>query len=361
VVLASTLQQAAGNEMRRVRGIDEGQTTFESVIIDEAARAHPLDLFIPLSMTRRRAVLVGDHRQLPHLLEPDVERQLAEGVDQGTVEAQTLQAVRASLFERMWVLLRALEQKDGIRRTVTLNAQYRMHPVLGSFVSRELYEVHEDGAIESPRPAAEFPHDLPGYIKNGTPCAAAWLDVPSDRGREVRGISKRRPVEARVIAKEIRRLIDHDSTLTFGVIAFYRDQVDEIGRAMIDTGLTEPASGSRSWRIAETWATTYNAGRKKVERLRIGTVDAFQGREFDVVFLSVTRSNDLPGQTDEQQRRKYGHLMLENRLCVAMSRQQRMLVAVGDMSFVTADDAARPLRALRAYTDLCRGQHGVVR
>jgi len=66
------------------RGIDEGQTTFESVIVDEAARANPLDLFIPLSMARRRVVLVGDHRQLPHLLEPDVERQLAEGVEQGT-------------------------------------------------------------------------------------------------------------------------------------------------------------------------------------------------------------------------------------------------------------------------------------
>jgi hypothetical protein len=136
VVLASTLQQAAGNEMRRVRGIDEGQTTFESVIVDEAARANPLDLFIPLSMAKRRVVLVGDHRQLPHLLEPDVERQLAEGVEQGTVEKQTLDAIQASLFERMWVLLRALQHKDGIERTVTLNAQYRMHPVLGATSAR---------------------------------------------------------------------------------------------------------------------------------------------------------------------------------------------------------------------------------
>ncbi|HWO23903.1 MAG TPA: AAA domain-containing protein [Kofleriaceae bacterium] len=361
VVLASTLQHAAGNEMRRVRGIDEGQTTFESVIVDEAARANPLDLFIPLSMARRRAVLVGDHRQLPHHLEPDVERQLAEGVDQGTVEAQTLQAVRASLFERLWVLLRALEQKDGIQRTVTLNAQYRMHPVLGSYVSRAFYEVHEDGSIESPRRAAEFPHDLPGYVKHETPCAAAWLDVPGDRGREVRGVSKSRPAEARALAKEVRRLIEHAPTLTFGVIAFYSAQVDEIGRAMLATGLTEPANNVRGWRIADAWATTYNAERKKVERLRIGTVDAFQGKEFDVVFLSVTRSNDLPGQTDEQQRRKYGHLMLENRLCVAMSRQQRMLAVVGDLAFVKADDAARPLRALRAYVDLCGGEHGIVR
>jgi superfamily I DNA and/or RNA helicase len=80
-----------------------------------------------------------------------------------------------------------------------------------------------------------------------------------------------------------------------------------------------------------------------------------------VVFLSVTRSNDLPGRTDEERRRKFGHLMLENRLCVAMSRQQRLLVAVGDLDFVRADDAKEPLRALRAFTDLCGGEHGIVR
>lgn len=361
VVLAATLQQAAGNEMRRVRGIDEGQTTFESVIVDEAARANPLDLFIPLSMARRRVVLVGDHRQLPHLLEPDVERQLAEGVDQGTVEKQTLDAVQASLFERLWVLLRALEQQDGIRRTVTLNAQYRMHPILGGYVSREFYEFRDDGAIESPRPADQFLHDLPAYVKDGSPRVAAWLDVPHGRGREVRGVSKSRPVEARAIAREVRRLIDHDPRLTFGVIAFYSAQVDEIGQAMIEVGLTERANNARGWRIADDWSTTYNHAGKRVERLRVGTVDAFQGKEFDVVFLSVTRSNELPGDTDEQQRRKFGHLMLENRLCVAMSRQQRVLVAVGDLAFVKAEDARKPLRALRAFADLCGGQHGVLR
>jgi hypothetical protein len=361
VVLAATLQQAAAAEMRRVRGIDEGQITFESVIVDEAARANPLDLFIPLSMAGRRVVLVGDHRQLPHLLEPDVERQLAEGVDRGTVEKQTLDAVQASLFERMWVRLRALEQTDDIRRTVTLNAQYRMHPELGDYVSREFYEVHDDGAIESPRPAGQFTHDLPGYVKSGVPCVAVWLDVPHSRGREVRGVSKSRPVEARAIAKEVRRLIDHDPKLTFGVIAFYSAQVDAIGHAMIDTGLAERANNARGWRIAEQWSTTYNHEGRKVERLRIGTVDAFQGKEFDVVFLSVTRSNELPSGTDEEQRRKFGHLMLENRLCVAMSRQQRVLVATGDLAFVQAEDARKPLRALRAFSDLCGGPHGAVR
>jgi superfamily I DNA and/or RNA helicase len=258
----------------------------------------------------------------------------------------------------MWVVLRALEDKDGIRRTVTLNAQYRMHPALGRFISESFYEIHDDGVIESPREASEFTHTLPGYSTASQPCAAAWLDVLADQGREVRGASKRRPVEARVIARELRRLIDHDSSLTFGVISFYAAQVDEIGQAMIDVGLTEPAKTTRGWRVAERWAMTLNAEGKPVERLRIGTVDAFQGKEFDVVFLSVTRTNDLPEDTDEQQRRKYGHLMLENRLCVAMSRQQRLLITVGDLAFV---QAAKPLGALRAYADLCGGPHGVIR
>jgi superfamily I DNA and/or RNA helicase len=125
-----------------------------------------------------------------------------------------------------------LQNKDGIERTVTLNAQYRMHPVLGDYVSRNFYEIHEDGVIESPRDASEFRHDLPGYVKNGSLASPRGSNVPADGriGREVRGTSKSRPVEARAIAKEVRRLIEHDSKLTFGVIAFYSAQVDEIGR-----------------------------------------------------------------------------------------------------------------------------------
>ena len=357
VVLAATLSQSASAEMRRVRGIDEGQATFPSVIVDEAARAHPLDLFIPLSMAARRVVLVGDHRQLPHLLEPDVERELEEGVNKGSVEAQTLEAIRASLFERLWVILRGLEEKDRIRRTVTLNTQYRMHPVLGQFVSSAFYEAHEDGAIESPRAAREFVHDLPGYTKAGIPCVAAWIDVPSDCGREQRGMSKIRPAEARTIAAEVSRLIDHDPRLTFGVIAFYSAQVDAIGQAMLGVGLTEVTSDRRGWQVADCWQRTFNHQGREVERLRIGTVDAFQGMEFDVVFLSITRSNDLRATTDQDLRRKYGHLMLENRLCVAMSRQQRVLVAVGDLQFIQAS----PLSPLRSYVDLCGGQHGIIR
>ncbi|MBM4293067.1 MAG: AAA family ATPase, partial [Deltaproteobacteria bacterium] len=96
--LAATLQQAAGRAMRDAVGVETGTPFFDSVIVDEAARAHPLDLFIPLSMAKRRVALVGDHRQLPHLLEPDVERLLVREVEEGSVSEETLKAVRASLF-----------------------------------------------------------------------------------------------------------------------------------------------------------------------------------------------------------------------------------------------------------------------
>ena len=95
------------------------------------------------------------------------------------------------------------------------------------------------------------------------------------------------------------------------------------------------------------------------ERLRVGTVDAFQGKEFDVVILSVTRSNSLQAKDELSFRRKFGHLMLENRLCVAMSRQQRLLVAVGDEGMLLNDGASTAVPALVAFHNLCRGPNGI--
>lgn len=73
-----------------------GGIEFDNVIVDEAARANPLDLFIPMSFAKRRIILVGDHRQLPHLLDPDVERART------TVREQEQHALKQSLFQRLF-------------------------------------------------------------------------------------------------------------------------------------------------------------------------------------------------------------------------------------------------------------------
>lgn len=142
-VLAATCQQSVSAVMAGARQARSGESglVFDTVLVDEAARANPLDLFIPLSRARRRIVLVGDHRQLPHVLDAEVEHDLqalrAKDASGGASGAQRL---RTSLFERLFTILRERERVDGIRRTVTLDTQYRMHPVLGDFVSRAFYE-----------------------------------------------------------------------------------------------------------------------------------------------------------------------------------------------------------------------------
>lgn len=353
-VLAATCQQAAGGGMKqaktsvnRAAGMLErgADVVFDTVIVDEAARANPLDLFVPMATARRRIILVGDHRQLPQLLEPDVERELRSSHDVPDVET----ALKESLFERLFRQLQAWEREDGITRTVTLDTQYRMHPVLGDFVSKAFYEARGDLPIVAGRPAEDFAHDLPGY--EGV--VAAWLDVPSVHGLEKQTASKSRPAEALAIARELVRLVQAAPGLSFGVIAFYRAQVDRINDALakegqLGRGSTDDGEDAGLWR---------QLGDRRVH-VEVGTVDAFQGREFDVVLVSMTRANEIMPVDERTRRKKYGHLTLENRLCVALSRQQRLLVIVGDAGMVTVPGAREGVPGLVSFYELCGGAHG---
>ncbi|MDF5716703.1 MAG: AAA domain-containing protein [Rhizonema sp. NSF051] len=347
VVLAATCQQSASRQMAIVTG--HSDSSFETVIVDEAARANPLDLFIPMSKAERRIILVGDHRQLPHILEEEVERQLGQSAE------ATKNALKKSLFERLFIQMKELEKIDGIKRTVTLDTQYRMHPILGDFVSRTFYEYHGEPPIRAGRAEEEFVHNLPGYEN----VVAAWINVPLSAGRETKGRSKSRPTEATRIAQELKRLIENDRQLTFGIIAFYSAQVTEIWKALCQVEIAE-LTDEGIYQIAPAYQETRNPEGKIVERLRVGTVDAFQGKEFDVVFLSMTRSNDIKVVSEEQYPKKYGFLMLENRLCVAMSRQQRLLITVGDLEMVKAEAAPKAIRELVAFYELCQESHGKI-
>ncbi len=354
-VYAASCQQAVGRPVLLAKVV-EGTLQFENVLVDEAARANPLDLFIPISLAGRRVILVGDHRQLAHMLEPDVERELDEGVDEAM-----RRALKQSLFERLFADLKRREQEDGVIRVVTLDQQFRMHPVVGQFVSDVFYAPYDE-AFTSPRPAEDFTHRLPTWSRGGRPLCAAWKDLPYVHGGERRdGTSWQRPEEAHWIARQVHELLTgpgHD--LTVGVISFYASQVQAILQAMQSPGLTERDADSDLLDIAPDWRTLERADGRRVERLRVGTVDAFQGMEFDVVFLSVVRSNTVQAEDPRGLRRKYGHLLLENRLCVAMSRQVRLLVAVGDAAMFEDEAAQHALPGLARFLDLCGGEHGLV-
>jgi hypothetical protein len=52
--------------------------------------------------------------------------------------------------------------------------------------------------------------------------------------------------------------------------------------------------------------------------------------------------------------------MLENRLCVAMSRQQRLLIAAGDLGMVKTETAPQAIRELVNFYQLCQQPYGKI-
>ena len=360
-IVGATCQQAASHQMSRLKSVNAdavGSIQFTTVIVDEAARANPLDLFIPMSMAKRRIVLVGDHRQLPHLLDPEVEEDVVRlhgEEDRRAVYAQ-------SLFERLWHQLKAREALDGFSRVVMLDKQFRMHPTLGDFVSRNFYESAGLGRVESGRKEEDFPGEVPGFGE----VVSAWIDVPASKGHEERHrSSKQRRSEAARVALEVRRLLQElPASMSVGVITFYSAQRDRIYEELAKFEITQRTDAQ--WRIAPEHASTPECP----ERLRIGTVDAFQGKEFDVVLLSTVRSNELRLEArndaddaayEKAASRKYGHLRVDNRLNVAMSRQRRILIAVGDRAMFVGDAAARAVPEMSAFVELCDSEARRVR
>ena len=128
--LAATCQQSVSGAMSKVQTVP-----FDTVIVDEAARANPLDLMVPLSLAKQRIVLVGDHRQLPQLLDDSLVPSLSSRHEPAVVKT----ALSRSMFERLFLKLREAERQDGTKRVITLDRQFRTHPVLGTFISEQFY------------------------------------------------------------------------------------------------------------------------------------------------------------------------------------------------------------------------------
>jgi len=365
-VYAATTQQAVGKDIIRSKNknVRYDQRTemvkYDTVIIDEAARTSPRDLLIPMSQAEKRIILVGDHRQLPHLIDEEVARAL-EG-DDSSGPPVDVDFVKKSMFEYLFNRLKKLEEKDDIKRTVTLDAQYRTHPLLGDFASNNFYQKYNEG-YRSPLSESHFEQRLQG-IENK---AAIWIDVPNSQGKEavLPSRSRQRVSEAKVIAEHVNKWIgsEEGSGLSFGVISFYKAQVFAVYEALQKFGITERAQDG-TWQICQEHRFLENGE----ERLRIGTVDAFQGMEFDIVFLSMVRSQDMNAlpphiRNEEDYKKKqqkiFGHLMSENRLCVSMSRQKKVLAIVGDSVLANTQIAEDAVPALKNFYNLCH-EKGVI-
>lgn len=351
-VLGATNQQAIGNKIQKLKG---DNMFYDNVLIDEAARSNPLDLFIPMSLAKDRIILVGDHRQLPHIVDDKILKDIEENLDNDnqSLAKKVQDNIQKSMFEHLFITLKQLEKQDGIQRTITLDKQYRTHPVLGDFVSRNFYEKHGESHIDSPLPPENFDHDIKGLQHK----ACVWMKVPINLGKEEsKNGSKYRKIEAEKIVSHLKEIIDEENTQTmsFGIITFYSEQVKVIYEELVNNGIATK-NENNAYEILPKYRYGEKNG-KKFEKLRIGTVDSFQGMEFDVVYLSIVRSNTLPSNSEKERRAKYGFLTYENRLCVSMSRQKKMLIVAGDNEMLEDINADKAIQSLINYYNLCKNE-----
>ena len=141
----------------------------------------------------------------------------------------------------------------------------------------------------------------PKEINNGMPLT--YVDIPILKGAETKGISKTRWVEVEAIGNDVRKILSIDPQATIGLITFYLAQ-EQLLRRHLCSLLND----------------------EEMRNVEIGTVDAFQGKEFDYVLLSCVRSNSPKNGLSPI----VGFLNKPNRLCVAFSRAKRQLVVYGD-------------------------------
>lgn len=272
---------ATGLERERL-----GSQPFEWCIMDEASQCTEPAAWIPIQFAKR-IIFAGDHCQLPPtVLSPEAARG----------------GFNVSLMERLLA-------HNGPRRM--LNVQYRMHQDIMAFSGEVFYEgaLQADAAVRSAL-LADLPHVTSSPL---TETPIHFIDTAGasyDEEPEPDGESRLNPQEAELVVKKVDELLGH------GVLA---EQIAVIS----------PYSAQ----------VKYLRGKIK-HAIEIDSVDGFQGREKDVVIVSLVRSTPvLSGASARLAQSKdggIGFLADTRRMNVAMTRAKRKLIVIGDSATITA-------------------------
>ncbi|MBL8967589.1 MAG: AAA family ATPase, partial [Spirochaetaceae bacterium] len=124
-----------------------GERGFDYVIIDEVSKASPPELFVPL-VHARKVILIGDHRQLPPMIDEDLIEQRLVEAGMSDIEGK-IEAMKESLFERLFSTAH-----ESIRET--LKTQYRMHESIQDAIE-QFYQAEGGLRLGLPREAMNAP------------------------------------------------------------------------------------------------------------------------------------------------------------------------------------------------------------
>jgi superfamily I DNA and/or RNA helicase len=283
--------------------------SFDVVIVDEVSKATLPELLLPMSIGHK-IILVGDHKQLPPMVQ---DNSLQEVAAELKLPPQELVHFKQALFGNLY------NSAPQVLRHM-LTEQYRMRPAIMHAIN-QFYDHLLTGGHQRPHhlPVMGLDHDT----------ALAWVTTPNTANYyEVQdGSSFANPQEVDLIEK----LLDQMNTAwqphaaageppkEVGVITFYMAQFNRFRK--------------------RTWHTRFNA-----LHIRIGTVDRFQGMERDVIVVSLVRNNP---------NHNIGFAKEPERINVAFSRARELLVIVGCQPLF-AQSARHAYEATAAYAEIAK-------
>jgi hypothetical protein len=252
---------------------------FDLVVVDEASQCS-IPHVLPLLFRARRALIIGDPMQLPHVskIEPrrDAEAHRGAGLPSDWLEARQLAYRRHSAFH-------AAERAAG--GSLLLDEHFRCHPIIADLVNRLFYDKQLTVLTDT---RLQRRMDRPPIIwvsATGTPVrkGGSWInDEEAEKVNQcVTFLLARLPADA-----------------TIGVVTPYKAQAD---------------------RLVRSWSAE--------PRVRAGTVHTFQGGECDAIVLGLVAGPAMP---------KGSVAWLEaqpNLWNVAISRARAHLVVVGDRTY----------------------------
>ncbi|KAL3838762.1 hypothetical protein ACJIZ3_023353 [Penstemon smallii] len=225
---------------------EEINTSIQMVIIDEAAQLKECESSIPLQLSGvRNAVLVGDEKQLPAMVQSKICEKAGFG---------------RSLFERLVIL--------GHSKHL-LNVQYRMHPSISLFPNSEFY----GNQIKNGQNVMKRAYKR-RFLKGKIFGSYSFIDVNSGKEEFDDRRSKKNMEEVSVVAGIVSKLYQESAhskqKVRVGCISPYKAQVHAIQE-----------------RLGKTYSTDIN----DKFSVNVRSVDGFQGGEEDIIIISTVRCN----------------------------------------------------------------------
>lgn len=227
---------------------------FDLVVIDEASQCN-MSICLPALQRAKRAVIVGDPKQLRHVsfVSYDLQERLAKAHSINIAEI-------SDNFRGNSVLDYAQSALDVSQQSSQLDEHFRSHPQIINFSNKEFYD--NSLKIMTERPTNQ----------------KRSIDVVTVKGKRLnKGVNK---IEAESLINKLKKIIDEQSDLpekevhTLGVLAFFSAQAGHIEKLVFDQ-------------------LSLNDIRR--HNIRVGNPFSFQGEERDHMLISCSVDKKTPG------------------------------------------------------------------